>query len=64
VVALNGGEDFEVLFTIDQSDYEKINKHVDFSVIGHATEVANSIRLVTRAGSAFDIKAQGWPQAH
>ncbi len=64
VVALNGGEDYEMVFTVAQSDYEKIHKHVDFSVIGHATELKDQIRLVTRAGSAFEVKAQGWPQTH
>lgn len=60
IVALNGGEDYELLFTINPSDYEKIRNNLDFTVIGHATETANKHRLHTRAGNVFDVKAQGW----
>lgn len=62
IVALNGGEDYELLFTINPSDYEKIRNNLDFTVIGHATETAGKHRLHTRAGNVFDIKAQGWSQ--
>jgi thiamine-monophosphate kinase len=58
--ALNGGEDFELLFTIDQVDFEKIKSNMDITVIGYATEQANICQLITPAGNQFDIKAQGW----
>ncbi len=58
--ALNGGEDFELLFTIDQTDFEKIKSNMDISVIGFATNQANICQLITPSGSQFDIKAQGW----
>lgn len=60
IVALNGGEDYELLFTIAPSDYEKIKNNLDFTVIGHATETVGKHRLHTKAGNVFDIKAQGW----
>jgi thiamine-monophosphate kinase len=60
IAALNGGEDYELLFTISPADYEKIKNNPDLSVIGHATESASKYRLITKAGNAFDIKAQGW----
>jgi len=58
--ALNGGEDYELLFTIAQSDFEKIKNNMDITVIGHATEQVNVCQLITPSGNQFDIKAQGW----
>lgn len=58
--ALNGGEDFELLFTINQADFEKIKSNMDITVIGYATEQTNICQLITPAGNQFDIKAQGW----
>ncbi len=60
IMALNGGEDYELLFTIKQNDWDKIKNNPDFTVIGHATDLVNSYRLNTKAGNTFDIKAQGW----
>lgn len=60
VAALNGGEDYELLFTIDMKDYEKIKNDPDFTVIGHMTEASEGINLITGAGSAIPLKAQGW----
>lgn len=60
IAALNGGEDYELLFTMDQKHYDKLKNHLDFSIIGHATESAGKYLLNTRAGNSFDIKAQGW----
>ncbi len=60
IAALNGGEDYELLFTLDQKHYDLIKNHLDFSIIGHATESVGRYQLQTRAGNAFDIKAQGW----
>lgn len=58
--ALNGGEDFELLFTIAQTDFEKIKSNMDITVIGYATDQANVCQLITPSGNQFDIKAQGW----
>lgn len=60
VAALNGGEDYELLFTLPLDDYEKIKNDPDFSVIGHMTEIHDGINLITGAGSAIPLQAQGW----
>ena len=60
VCALSGGEDYELLFTIKQSDYEKIKLQMDISVIGHITEPSAGCNLVTKSGVVHPLKAQGW----
>lgn len=63
VAALNGGEDYELLFTLPLDDYEKIKNDPDFTIIGHITEASEGIKLVTNAGSAIPLEAQGWGDA-
>lgn len=58
--ALNGGEDYELLFTIKLSDYEKIQKIEDVRIIGHITKQELGKILLTKDGSEFELKAQGW----
>jgi len=58
--AMNGGEDYELLFTISQSDYERVKGHPDLTVIGHMAEESVGYQLVTRGGQQLSIKAQGW----
>jgi len=58
--ALNGGEDYELLFTIAQSDYEKVKGNPDLSVIGHMTEAAGGYHLVDAQGGTHALRAQGW----
>ncbi len=58
--ALNGGEDYELLFTISQSDYDKIAGNPHLTVIGHMTDVNSGINLVDKNGSLLPLKAQGW----
>ncbi len=60
VAALNGGEDYELLFTISIKDFEKIKKDPDFTIIGHITDVADGTNLITTGGSAIPLQAQGW----
>lgn len=60
VCALSGGEDYELLFTVAQSDFEKIRNNPDISIIGHMTEPGEGCRLITRSGSSHELKAQGW----
>ncbi len=60
VAALNGGEDYELLFTISLDEYEKIKNDPDFTIIGHMTEASEGINLITNAGSAIPLEAQGW----
>ena len=59
-IALNGGEDYELLFTISQQDYLKIKANPNFSVIGHITDKNSTPSLVTRANTKIPLKAQGW----
>jgi thiamine-monophosphate kinase len=58
--ALSGGEDYELLFTIAQSDYEKIVLNEQISVIGYMTEAEKGVHIITRAGSEHTLTAQGW----
>jgi thiamine-monophosphate kinase len=60
VCALSGGEDYELLFTIKQADYEKIKLQMDISIIGHITEASAGCNLVTKSGVIHALKAQGW----
>lgn len=58
--ALNGGEDYELLFTIPLTDHERVSQLEDVKVIGHITEAALGSKLITRDGNEFDLRAQGW----
>lgn len=59
-VLLNGGEDYELLFTVDQKDYPKIKGNPNFSIIGHVTEKGDTNTLVTRSGEKIELIARGW----
>lgn len=59
-IALSGGEDYELLFTIAQSDYDKIKGNPNMSVIGYITNKDQGEKLITRAGEAIQIVAKGW----
>ena len=58
--ALNGGEDYELLFTIRQGDYEKIKYLDDVTLIGYVTSAGSEVHLITKAGDAIPLTAQGW----
>lgn len=58
--ALSGGEDYELLFTVAQKDYEKIKNHPDICVIGYMTDAAEGAYIHTKGGSKHAITAQGW----
>lgn len=60
VCALNGGEDYELLFTIDLKDYEKIKDEKLVSVIGHITDKSAGALFITEDGESQPITAQGW----
>ena len=59
-VALSGGEDYELLFTIKQEDYPKIKANPNLTVIGHITPEKEGIHLITRANQKVAMQAQGW----
>ena len=60
VCALNGGEDYELIFTLKQEDHDKITLNEEISVIGYMTDLADGCKLMTKGGNRFDITAQGW----
>jgi thiamine-monophosphate kinase len=59
-VALSGGEDYELLFTISPSDFEKIKNHPDIHFIGHLHENAKQNVMISKQGTVVPITAQGW----
>lgn len=58
--ALNGGEDYELLFTIRQEDFEKVRHHQDIHLIGYVHETRNENIMVTKQGNQVPVSAQGW----
>jgi len=58
--ALSGGEDYELLFTVGQNDYDKIKLNEDISVIGYMTEREKGANIITKGESTYPITAQGW----
>ena len=54
------GEDYELLFTVPISDYDKVKGNPNFSIIGHITEKNQGLELITRGGQEIPLKAQGW----
>jgi thiamine-monophosphate kinase len=58
--ALSGGEDYELLFTMKQDDYEKITMNEQISVIGYMTDASESAIIITKGGNKHQITAQGW----
>ena len=58
--ALNGGEDYELLFTASPSYYEQLKEQTDISIIGHITPRNTAIELVSKGGNSYPLQAQGW----
>lgn len=59
-IAINGGEDYELLFTIKMEDYDKIKGNPNLTVIGHMTQASEGVHLITRDNTKIPIKAKGW----
>lgn len=59
-IVLNGGEDYELLFTVSQEDYPKIKANPHMSVIGHMTKQDKGVHIITRAEEKITLKARGW----
>jgi thiamine-monophosphate kinase len=62
--ALNGGEDFELLFTVPIADHEKVAAMKEVRVIGHIVSESMGLALITRDGVEMELKAQGWTPQH
>jgi thiamine-monophosphate kinase len=60
LTALSGGEDYELLFTIKQADFDKIKNNPDITVIGHVTDVKEGVHMISKSGNVHPLKAQGW----
>lgn len=60
VAALNGGEDYELLFTVPLADHDKIRNHPDITVIGHVVDATEGTKIITTGGSEIELTAQGW----
>jgi len=60
VAALNGGEDYELLFTVPLHDHEKVSKLPVVKVIGHITKESLGCAMITRDNTEIELKAQGW----
>jgi thiamine-monophosphate kinase len=60
VCALNGGEDYELIFTLKQEDYDKITLNEEIAVIGYMADIEEGCKIITKGGNTFDITAQGW----
>ncbi|MGJ1436741.1 thiamine-phosphate kinase [Sphingobacterium siyangense] len=60
VAALNGGEDYELLFTIAQADHDKIKNLPDISIIGYMTPNTEGCEMISKSGNLYPITAQGW----
>jgi thiamine-monophosphate kinase len=58
--ALSGGEDYELLFTIAQSDYDKLVLNEQISVIGYMAEPTEGTHIITKGGNKYPLTAQGW----
>lgn len=58
--ALSGGEDYELLFTINQSEYDIISKNEQISVVGYITESEKGTTIITKGGNTYPLTAQGW----
>jgi thiamine-monophosphate kinase len=59
-VAINGGEDYELLFTVKMDDFDKLKGNPNFTIIGHMVEAAEGMHLITRANTKIPLKARGW----
>lgn len=59
-VMMNGGEDYELLFTIKQEDFEKIKNHPSISPIGYLKDASSGVNVITKGGNSHPIQAQGW----
>ena len=60
VCALNGGEDYELIFTLKQEEYDKVTLNEEIAVVGYMAELEEGCKFLSKGGNTFDIIAQGW----
>jgi thiamine-monophosphate kinase len=60
LTALSGGEDYELLFTIKQADFEKLKNNPDITIIGHIAHEKEGVHMISKSGNKHALKAQGW----
>lgn len=60
IAALNGGEDYELLFTVPVAQYDRIGNRPEISIIGHITESSEGVRMISPQGEEIPLQAQGW----
>ena len=60
MTTMNGGEDYELLFTIDQKDYDKVKNDTNITIIGHCVPRSEGIHMISKSGNKHALKAQGW----
>jgi thiamine-monophosphate kinase len=60
IAALNGGEDYELLFTLPVNQFDKIGNRREISIIGHMVDAAEGLKMITPQGNAVTLEAQGW----
>jgi len=58
--SLSGGEDYELLFTVDINEYDKLKNSMDITIIGHITDKAKGCNMISKSGTVHELKAQGW----
>ncbi len=58
--SLSGGEDYELLFTVDINEYEKLKNSMDITIIGHITDKVKGCNMISKSGTVHELKAQGW----
>ena len=60
MVALSGGEEYELLFTVSIDDFDNIKGNPNLSIIGHINEQNQGLQLISRGGQEIELRAQGW----
>jgi thiamine-monophosphate kinase len=60
IAALNGGEDYELLFTVPVNQFDKVGDRHEITIIGHISEASGGLKLITPAGQDIQLEAQGW----
>ncbi len=60
MTTLNGGEDYELLFTINPADYDKVKNDPNITIIGHCVPRSEGVHMISKSGNKHALKAQGW----